>query len=253
MNINANLAERNRCIVRDFFLLRDQGYRRKKSYQQLGEKYFLSSWRIRDIVCQRHKWPVEAVTVCDRPGPLSESAVVDCIIRLPGRPPVILDRDISRLYGTTTSKLNQQVKRHPDLFPEDFTFRLSEEEIEQMVSQNVIPSKSYLGGHSPYAFTQYGCNMLATVLKTEVANKRAVQIIRAFTTVEIMIQQDVQNQYTAHPVTSRLLREIYSSLWVIKQAMSASEGMEHYASSLETIMKQTENMMKVPEVIDCVG
>ena len=71
------------------------------------------------------------------------------------------------------------------------------------MSQNVIPSKSYLGGHSPYAFTQYGCNMLAAVLKTGIANKRAVQIIRAFTAVEMIIRQGVQN--SAHSITSKIL------------------------------------------------
>ena len=54
MNINTNLAERNRCIVKDFFQLKDQGYRTNMLYQQLGEKYFLSPTRIRDIVCQRY-------------------------------------------------------------------------------------------------------------------------------------------------------------------------------------------------------
>ena len=199
--------------------------------------------RIRDIVCQRYKWQVEAVTVCDRAGPLSEAAVVDCIIRLPGRPPAILDRDISRLYGTITKKLNQQVKRNPDRFPEDFTFRLSEEEIEQMVSQNVIPSKSYLGGHSPYVFTQYECNMLATVLKTENANKRTVQIIRAFTVVEMMIQQGDQVSNSAHTVTSKMLKNIYSSLWVIKQGMSDSKGMQHYTTTLGTVMESVEGLI----------
>ena len=247
--MSLNLAERNRCIVREFLQLKQSGFRSNKLHKQLGEKYFLSPERIRDIVCQRHKWPVKAVTICDRAGLLSESAVVDCIIRLPGRSPAILDSDIARFYGTSTSKLNQQVKRNPDLFPNDFTFRLSENEIEQMVSQNVIPSKSYFGGHAPYAFTQYGCNMLATVLKTEVANKRAIQIIRAFTAVEIMIQQDVQKQYNAHPVTSRLLRELYSSLWVLRQAMSASEGMQHYVSSLESIMEKAENIMDISIVV----
>ena len=132
-------------------------------------------------------------------------------------------------------------------------FQLESDEYSQLVTKmnrfkNLKHSSSF-----PYAFTQYGCNMLATVLKTEVANKRAVQIIRAFTTVEIMIQQDVQNQYIAHPETSRLLKELYSSLWVLRQAMSVSEGMEHYAASLESIMKQTENLLEVPVSVECVG
>ena len=247
--MSLNLAERNRCIVREFLQLKQSGFRSNKLHKQLGEKYFLSPERIRDIVCQRHKWPVKAVTICDRAGLLSESAVVDCIIRLPGRPPAILDRDIARFYGTKTQRINEQVKRNQRLFPTDFLFQPNDDEMEILLSQNAIPSKSYLGGHVPYAFTQYGCNMLSTVLKTEKARKRAIQIIRAFTAVEIMIHKGMQNQKREHPMSSKMLSEMYSSLWVLRQAMSATEGMRYYVSSLESIMQKAENIMDISIVV----
>jgi len=244
MNINANLAQRNRCIVTDFFQLKDQGYRSNTAFQQLAEKYYLSALRIRDIVNQRYKWPVEAVTVCNQAGTLSEAAVVDCIIRLPGRPPAMLDRDTAKLYGTKTPRINEQVKRNQSKFPDDFVFQLSDEEFENLRSQNAMSS---WGGtrHNPYAFTQYGCNMLATVLKTDVANKRAVQIIRAFTSVEMMIQQGAQVSNSAHPITSKMLMDIYSSLWVMKQGMSDSRGMQHYAATLGTVMDRVYSLLDV--------
>ena len=58
----------------------------------------------------------------------------------------MLDRDLVKLFGTETRILNQAVKRNIDRFPKDFCFILTAKEIETMVSQNVIPSKSYLGG-----------------------------------------------------------------------------------------------------------
>ncbi len=66
---------------------------------------------------------------------------------------VILDRDLAFLYGVETRALKQAVKRNIKRFPKDFMFTLSKKEIEKIVSQNVIPSKSFLGGSNPMAFT----------------------------------------------------------------------------------------------------
>jgi hypothetical protein len=67
---------------------------------------------------------------------------------------VLLDRDLAELYGVKAIALRQQVSRNESRFPADFMFRLSQEEAEALVSQNVIPSKRSLGGSLPYAFTQ---------------------------------------------------------------------------------------------------
>ena len=61
---------------------------------------------------------------------------------------VILDLHLADLYEVETRTLKQAVKRNLDRFPEDFMFELSDEEIEEVVSQNVIPHKKYLGGQS---------------------------------------------------------------------------------------------------------
>ncbi|MDR2580849.1 MAG: ORF6N domain-containing protein [Fibromonadaceae bacterium] len=69
---------------------------------------------------------------------------------------VMLDRDLAELYGVETRVLKQAVNRNIIRFPAHFMFELSENEIESMVSQFVIPSKSYFGGSKPYAFTEQG-------------------------------------------------------------------------------------------------
>ena len=69
---------------------------------------------------------------------------------------VMLDFDLSFLYGVETRSLKQAVKRNIDRFPGDFMFELKEDEIDFLVSQFVIPSKSKLGGAKPYAFTEQG-------------------------------------------------------------------------------------------------
>jgi hypothetical protein len=69
---------------------------------------------------------------------------------------VMLDRDLAELYGVKAIRLREQVKRNQERFPENFMFQLTEKEVENMVSQNAIPSRQHLGGSLPYAFTEHG-------------------------------------------------------------------------------------------------
>jgi hypothetical protein len=94
---------------------------------------------------------------------------------------VMIDRDLAELYGVETRALKQAVKRNSKRFPSDFMFLVTDNEIETMVSQFVIPSKQHLGGASPYAFTEQGIYMLATVLKSDVAIDVNIAIMRTFT------------------------------------------------------------------------
>jgi hypothetical protein len=93
---------------------------------------------------------------------------------------VMLDVHLAELYQTETRILKQSVKRNLKRFPEDFMFQLSEQEIQLMVSQSVIPSKSYFGGALPFAFTEQGVAMLSSVLKSDIAIDVNIVIMRAF-------------------------------------------------------------------------
>lgn len=93
---------------------------------------------------------------------------------------VILDFHLAELYNVETRALKQAVRRNKARFPDDFMFELNPEEIENVVSQNVIPTKSYLGGAVPYAFTEAGIAMLSTVLKSQSAIEMNIAIIRTF-------------------------------------------------------------------------
>ena len=84
----------------------------------------------------------------------------------------MLDKDLAELYGVETRALKQAVKRNIDRFPSDFMFTLFDNEVNNMVSQNVIPSKSYFGGALPMVFTEQGVAMLSSVLNST----RAVQV-----------------------------------------------------------------------------
>ena len=93
---------------------------------------------------------------------------------------VMTDRDLAELYGVNARRLREQVKRNLSKFPGHFMFQLTEKEVEFMVSQNAIPSKSHLGGTLPYVFTEHGVLMLANVLKSEKAIRVSIRIIELF-------------------------------------------------------------------------
>jgi phage regulator Rha-like protein len=107
-------------------------------------------------------------------------SIEDAIYEVRGRK-VMLDSDLADLYGVETRRLNEQVKRNTDRFPEDFVFQLTEEEWENLRSQ-IATSSSGHGGrrYPPFAFTEHGAVMLASVLNTPVAVKASIQVVRAF-------------------------------------------------------------------------
>ncbi len=93
---------------------------------------------------------------------------------------VLLDFDLAELYETSTKVLKQAVRRNINRFPEDFMFELNEDEINNLVSQSVIQSKSKLVGASPFAFTEQGVAMLSSVLNNERAIEINIAIMRSF-------------------------------------------------------------------------
>jgi hypothetical protein len=95
---------------------------------------------------------------------------------------VMLDSDLAELYGVETKRLNEQVRRNPKRFPDDFMFQLTEEEAESLRS-HFATLKNGRGKHRkylPYAFTEQGVAMLSSVLNSDRSIEVNVQIMRAF-------------------------------------------------------------------------
>ena len=103
---------------------------------------------------------------------------------------VMIDRDLAKFYGVETKVLNQAVKRNIERFPEDFMFVLTQSEKEELVTNcdrfNILKHSST----SPYAFTEQGVAMLASVLKSDVAVEANIQIMRAFVAVRRFLQSN---------------------------------------------------------------
>jgi len=99
---------------------------------------------------------------------------------------VLLDRDLAELYGVTTARFNEQVRRNRDRFPSDFIFQLTNQEVGLLRSQIAISigetRRAPRGGrrYAPFAFTEHGAIMAATVLNSPRATEVSVFVVRAF-------------------------------------------------------------------------
>lgn len=102
---------------------------------------------------------------------------------------IMLDSDLAELYGVTTKRLNEQVRRNADRFPGDFMFQLSLDEFESLRS-HFATLKQGRGKHRkylPYAFTEHGALMAASVLNTPKAVEVSIYVVRVFVKLREMI------------------------------------------------------------------
>jgi len=105
---------------------------------------------------------------------------------------VMIDIDLAVLYGVETRRLNEQVKRNISRFPEDFMFKLSEEEYKNLMSQ--FATSSWGGRRKlPYVFTEHGVLMLSSVVNSERAIKVNIQVMRIYVRMRemIMLNKDI--------------------------------------------------------------
>ena len=105
---------------------------------------------------------------------------------------VILDRDLAELYGVPVKRLNEQVKRNRERFPDDFMFQLTK--VEEADLEGQTSAKPGRGGrrYAPYAFTEHGAIMAATVLNSERAVEMSVFVVRAFVRLREMLSTNRQ-------------------------------------------------------------
>jgi len=103
---------------------------------------------------------------------------------------VILDHDLARLYGVSTKRLNEQVKRNRDRFPDDFMFQLEVQEVASLRSQ-IATSNGPRGGrrYRPYVFTEHGAVMAANVLSSKIAIHASIIVVRTFIRMRTMLAE----------------------------------------------------------------
>ena len=105
---------------------------------------------------------------------------------------VMLDEDLARLYGVTTKRLNEQVKRNAQRFPPDFMFQMTGAEFENLRSQFATSSSGHGGRRTlPTAFTEHGAIMVATVLNSSRAVDMSIRVVRAFVSFRHLLESNV--------------------------------------------------------------
>jgi hypothetical protein len=129
---------------------------------------------------------------------------------------VILDSDLAQLYGVTTKRLNEQVKRNGGRFPGDFMFQLTDEEAKTLRSQTAT-SKKGRGGrrYNAHAFTEHGAIMAATVLNSEKAVQMSIYVVRAFVKLRQLMApfKEMEKQLSAIQKTLQAHGKQIISLW----------------------------------------
>jgi phage regulator Rha-like protein len=133
------------------------------------------------------------------------AAISSLILEFRGQK-VILDSDLARLYGVSTKQLNQAVKRNRERFPPDFMFQVTSDEQDSLRSQ-IVTLKTGRGQHRkylPYAFTEHGALMAATVLNSPKAVEVSVFVVRAFLQMRQMLLTQADLAYKLERVERRL-------------------------------------------------
>jgi len=155
---------------------------------------------------------------------------------------IMLDADLASLYGTTTKRLNEQVKRNLRRFPEDFMFQLTTKEWADLTSQiamsNAQSNRSQIATGSqrhrdprftPYAFTEHGALMAANILRSERAIQMSVFVVRAFIRMRQMI---IQQQGLA-----RKLAELEKKL---------TERLDVHETAITEVLRQIMRLLSPP-------
>ncbi len=140
---------------------------------------------------------------------------------------VMLDSDLAALYGVTTRRLNEQVSRNRERFPEDFAFQLTQQELTSLMSQ-FATSKTGRGGRRkrPWVFTEQGIAMLSSVLRSATAIRVNVEIMRTFV---------------------RIRRLMATPGELAEQLMKLAETVHFHDEQIQAIAEVLQQMIREPE------
>ncbi|MDP2277796.1 MAG: ORF6N domain-containing protein [Nitrospirota bacterium] len=136
---------------------------------------------------------------------------------------IMLDADLAILYGVSTKRLNEQVKRNIDRFPEDFMFQLTENEKAEVVANCDHLKRLKFSPNLPYAFTEHGAIMLASVLNSPIAVQASIQVVRAFVKLRQMLSSNKELAHKLMLLENRIEKhdgEIKAIFNAIRQLMA---------------------------------
>ncbi len=132
---------------------------------------------------------------------------------------VMLDADLAIIYGISTSRLNEQVKRNKDRFPDDFMFQLSDDEKAEVIANCDHLEKLKFSRTNPYAFSEHGTIMLASVLNTPIAIQTSVLIVRAFVKLREILSANKELERKLFDLESRYDKQFSMVFQAIRELM----------------------------------
>jgi hypothetical protein len=132
----------------------------------------------------------------------------------------MIDADLARFYGVTTKRLNEQVRRNSNRFPEDFMFRLTSDEKSEVVAKcDHLVSLKY-SPVLPFVFTEHGALMLASVLRSSKAAEISIYIVRAFVRIREMVLSNNELSRKLAEIEKRYDSQFHIVFAAIRQLMS---------------------------------
>ena len=135
-----------------------------------------------------------------------DEVIIDKIIVLRNKK-VMVDRDLAVLYGVTTKRLNEQVKRNIKRFPDDFMFQVTATEKEQLILMFEHLNNLKYSPVLPYVFTEHGAVMLASVLNSDQAILVNIQIVRVFTQIRQMLADNTELRLEIEKIKGKLEKQ----------------------------------------------
>lgn len=162
------------------------------------------------------------------------------IIELPGRPAAMLDRHVAEIYGVETKRVNEAVSRNPEKFPDDFIFELTSDEKSKVAKCDLTVPQYFT--HAPKLFTWEGCNMLATILKSDIATKRAIQIVRGFTAMEKKMSSHSSTEIL--PTDSPMVQVAKQTLLLIQEQEKIRYEQDRQAKQIREIQAKQDAIIE---------
>ncbi len=158
---------------------------------------------------------------------IPDERLIDRIFLIRGEK-VMIDNDLAELYGIETRRLNEQVKRNIERFPDDFMFQLTAQEFANLKSQFAT---SRWGGRRklPYAFTEHGVLMLSSVINSDLAIKVNIQIMRVYTKIRGMLATHKELLVRFEQLESRLA-DHDQSIHLVMEYIKRLEEVKHQDS-----------------------
>jgi hypothetical protein len=168
--------------------------------------------------------------------PIAVEDITRTIVALRGRK-VLLDQDLARLYGVTTKRLNEQVRRNQRRFPDDFVFQLTAEEHAALRSHFATSSSAHGGRrYPPYAFTEHGAIMAATILNSSSAVDTSIYVVRAFVKLRELL--------SSNRVLARKLDELEERL---------EKRLDDHDQAIAAILSAIRELTNPPPVTRAIG